>query len=201
MPVKVEPLDIPDVWLCTPQLFGDDRGVFLEWFRGDALAAATGREFNVVQANHSVSRRGTLRGVHFADVPPGQAKYVYCPRGAVLDVIIDIRVGSPTFGRSASIVLDDKDRRGVFLSEGLGHAFCALTEDSAVTYLVSSVYNPAIEHAVNPLDPELGLAWPDSVQPVLSPKDAAAPTLTQAQDGGLLPTYDACVRLYESQTA
>jgi len=198
--VKVEALDIADVWVCTPQIFGDDRGVFLEWFRSDALAAQTGRGFTVVQANHSVSRRGTLRGVHFADVQPGQAKFVYCPRGAVLDVIVDIRVGSTTFGRSASVVLDEKERRGVFISEGLGHAFCALTDDASVTYLVSSTYNPTAEHGVNPLDPELGLTWPDGVEPLLSPKDAAAPTLAAAQDSGLLPSYDACQQLYRAQT-
>jgi dTDP-4-dehydrorhamnose 3,5-epimerase len=175
-PVKVEALDIPDAWVCTPQVFGDDRGVFLEWFRSDALAAQTGRAFTVVQANHSVSSRGTLRGVHFADVPPGQAKYVYCPRGAVLDVIVDIRLGSATFGRSVSVVLDEKERRGVFIAEGLGHAFCALTDDASVTYLVSSTYNPAAEHGINSLDPELALAWPKDVEPRLSPKDAAAPT-------------------------
>jgi dTDP-4-dehydrorhamnose 3,5-epimerase len=198
-PVKVEALDIPDAWVCTPQVFGDDRGVFLEWFRSDALAAQTGRAFTVVQANHSVSSRGTLRGVHFADVPPGQAKYVYCPRGAVLDVIVDIRLGSATFGRSVSVVLDEKERRGVFIAEGLGHAFCALTDDASVTYLVSSTYNPAAEHGINPLDPELALAWPKDVEPRLSPKDAAAPTLTEAQDSGLLPSYDACLRLYVAQ--
>ena len=198
-PVKVEALDIPDAWVCTPQVFGDDRGVFLEWFRSDALAAQTGRAFTVVQANHSVSSRGTLRGVHFADVPPGQAKYVYCPRGAVLDVIVDIRLGSATFGRSVSVVLDEKERRGVFIAEGLGHAFCALTDDASVTYLVSSTYNPAAEHGINSLDPELALAWPKDVEPRLSPKDAAAPTLTEAQDSGLLPSYDACLRLYVAQ--
>jgi len=198
-PVKVEALDIPDAWVCTPQVFGDDRGVFLEWFRSDALAAQTGRAFTVVQANHSVSSRGTLRGVHFADVPPGQAKYVYCPRGAVLDVIVDIRLGSATFGRSVSVVLDEYERRGVFIAEGLGHAFCALTDDASVTYLVSSTYNPAAEHGINSLDPELALAWPKDVEPRLSPKDAAAPTLTEAQDSGLLPSYDACLRLYVAQ--
>ena len=197
--MKVEALEIPDAWVCTPQMFGDDRGVFLEWFRADALSETTGRSFTVLQANHSVSRRGTLRGVHFADLPPGQAKYVYCPRGAVLDVIVDIRVGSPTFGRSVSVMLDDTDRRGVFISEGLGHAFCALSDDASVTYLVSSTYNPTAEHGVQPLDPELGLSWPNGVEPVLSPKDAAAPTLTQAQETGLLPSYDACLRLYQSQ--
>jgi len=194
--MKVEPLDLPDSWVCTPAVFGDDRGVFLEWFRADALADATGRSFTVMQANHSTSRRGSVRGVHFADLPPGQAKFVYCPRGAVLDVIVDLRVGSPTFGRSTSVVLDDVGRRGVFLSEGLGHAFCALADDSSVTYLVSSVYNPAAEHGVHPLDTDLALPWPGDIDAVLSPKDAAAPGVAAARDAGLLPAYADCLERY-----
>jgi dTDP-4-dehydrorhamnose 3,5-epimerase len=190
--MKVEPLDVRDAWMCTPAVFGDDRGVFLEWFRADALAEATGRTFTVMQANHSTSRRGAVRGVHFADLPPGQAKYVYCPRGAVLDVIVDLRVGSPTFGSSTSVVLDDVDRRGVFLSEGLGHAFCALADDTSVTYLVSSIYNPTAEHGVHPLDADLALPWPRDLDVVLSPKDAAAPTVAAARDRGLLPAYADC---------
>jgi dTDP-4-dehydrorhamnose 3,5-epimerase len=196
--MKVQPLDIPDAWVCTPNVFGDDRGVFLEWFRADALAEQTGRRFSVVQANHSVSRKGSVRGVHFADVPPGQAKYVYCPRGAVLDVIVDLRTGSPTFGESTSVILDEVDRRGVFLSEGLGHAFCALDDDTAVTYLVSTGYNPSGEHGVHPLDPDLAIAWPSDVDPVLSAKDGAAPSFAEATDSGLLPSYDACQSHYES---
>ena len=195
--MKVEPLGVPDAWMCTPAVFGDDRGAFLEWFRADALQAATGRSFTIVQANHSVSRRGSVRGVHFADVPPGQAKYVYCPRGAVLDVIVDIRVGSPTFGRSASVVLDEIDRRGVFISEGLGHAFCALADDTSVTYLVSTSYNPTAEHGVHPVDPDLALPWPSDVDVLLSPKDAAAPSLAAAVESGLLPAYDDCLRRYD----
>ena len=199
--MKVEQLDVPDAWVCTPAVFDDERGVFLEWFREDLLRQATGRSFTIFQANHSVSRRGSVRGLHFADVPPGQAKYVYCPRGAVLDIVVDIRVGSPTFGEWTSVVLDETHRRGVFISEGLGHAFCALTDDTAVTYLVSTTYNPAAEHGVNPLDPGLGLTWPDDVEVVLSPKDEAAPTLAAAKDSGLLPSYDACLRHYESLRA
>jgi dTDP-4-dehydrorhamnose 3,5-epimerase len=196
--MKVEPLDVPDAWVCTPSVFADDRGAFLEWFRADALSAVTGRSFTIVQANHSTSKKGTVRGVHFADVPPGQAKYVYCPRGAVLDVIVDLRVGSPSFGRSTSVVLDDIDRRGVFIAEGMGHAFCALADDTSVTYLVSSAYNPAAEHGVQPLDTDLALPWPDDLDLVLSTKDTAAPTLAAGQDSGLLPSYDVCRRHYES---
>jgi len=198
--VKVEPLDIPDAWVCTPNVFGDDRGVFLEWFRGDALAEVTGRSFTIVQANHSTSRKGAVRGVHFADVPPGQAKYVYCTRGRVLDVVVDLRVGSPSFGSSTTVVLDDVDRRGLFISEGLGHAFCALDDDTSVTYLVSTTYNPSAEHGVHPLDVDLALPWPGDVDVLLSPKDAASPTLTAARDTGLLPTYDACRAHYASLT-
>lgn len=196
--MRIDALEIADVWVCAPAQHGDERGVFLEWFRADLLEEATGRGFVPVQANHSQSRRGTLRGIHYADVPPGQAKYVYCARGAVLDVIVDLRVGSPTFGRHVTVTLDDTDRRGVFLAEGLGHGFFALTDVVDVTYLVSTPYNPAAEHAVNPYDGDLALPWPaDRSGHFLSPKDAAAPSLQQARDGSALPSYDTCRRRYE----
>jgi len=195
--VDISPLEIPDTYVCTPRAFGDARGTFLEWFRGDKLAAVTGRAFIPVQANHSISLRGVLRGVHFADVPPGQAKYVYCSGGAVLDVIIDLRVGSPSYRKHAVVRLDDVDRRGVFLPEGLGHAFLALSDEAHVTYLVSTPYNPDIEHAVHPLDPELALPWPADIgEPLLSDKDAAAPGIAAAERDGLLPSYDVCQAFY-----
>lgn len=196
--MDISPLEIPDAYVCTPRAFADDRGTFLEWFRGDKLAEATGRSFTPLQANHSISRRGVMRGIHFADVPPGQAKYVYCPRGAVLDVIVDLRVGSPSYGKHAVVRLDDVDRRGVFLAEGLGHAFLGLSEEAHVTYLVSTAYNPAVEHAVHPLDDTLALPWPAEVgEPTLSDKDAAAPSLAAAEGQGLLPSYDACRAFYD----
>ena len=105
-----------------------------------------------------MSRAGTLRGVHFADVPPGQAKYVTCPRGAVLDFMVDVRVGSPTFGVVDVVRLDSEHRRAVYLPEGVGHAFLALEDDSTLTYLCSTGYAPGREHGINPLDPDLGLA-------------------------------------------
>lgn len=195
--VDISPLEIPDAYVCTPRAFSDDRGTFLEWFRADILAEAVGRTFAPVQANHSISRKGTLRGIHYADVPPGQAKYVYCPRGAVLDVIVDLRVGSPSYGKHSATRLDDVDRQGVFLSEGLGHAFLALTDDAHVTYLVSTAYNPAVEHALHPLDPDLALPWPTGeVDLVLSEKDAAAPRLGDAEGRDILPRYDACRAFY-----
>jgi dTDP-4-dehydrorhamnose 3,5-epimerase len=196
--VQVDELKVPGALAFTPKQWPDPRGVFLEWFKAAVFEEAVGRAFTVKQANHSVSQRGTLRGVHFADVPPGQAKYVYCTRGAVLDVVVDIRVGSPTFGVADSVLLDDVDRRGIYLPEGMGHAFLALTDDANVTYLCSEPYNPSGEHGVHPLDPELDLPWPDDVEPLLSDKDAAAPSLADARAQGLLPSYDTCQAFYES---
>jgi dTDP-4-dehydrorhamnose 3,5-epimerase len=194
--MEIEPLGIPDAWVCAPRIHADARGDFLEWFRGDLLREATGRRFDVVQANHSRSTAGVLRGIHYADVTPGQAKLVYCPAGAVLDVIVDIRVGSPTFGQHQTVVLDDTNRRAVLIYEGLGHAFYALGDAASVTYLLSSVYDPLTEHTISPVDPALALPWPTDHELVISERDANAPTLAEAAATGVLPTYDACRARY-----
>jgi dTDP-4-dehydrorhamnose 3,5-epimerase len=188
----MEPAGIDGAWIFTPRVFHDTRGHFLEWFRAGELAAELGYQPHVAQANCSVSRRGVIRGIHFADVPPGQAKYVVCASGAILDVIVDIRVGSPGYGRWAAVRLDDAERRAVFLSEGLGHAFVALSDEATVIYLCSTGYAPEREHGVHPLDPDIGIAWPDDVEPVLSGKDADAPSLEQSRRDGLLPAYADC---------
>lgn len=120
--------------------------------------------------------------MHFADVPPGQAKYVSCIRGAVLDVVVDLRLGSPTFGRWEGVRLDDVERTAVYLSERLGHGFCALTEEATVMYLCSTTYNPEREHAINPCDAALGIAWP-AADPIVSPRDLAAPASTRSASG------------------
>ena len=189
---------IEGVWISTPKLLRDARGLFLESWKADPFVEATGRTLPVEQVNTSVSRRGVIRGVHFADVPPGQAKYVTCTRGAVLDVAVDLRLGSPSFGRSVSVRLDDADRKAIFLAEGIGHAFQALSDEATVTYLCSTPYAPGREHAVSPTDPELALPWPADVPPVLSDKDAAAPSLAQARADGLLPSYEECRRYVDS---
>lgn len=192
---------IDGAFVCTPRQHVDGRGVFLEWFKAEPLAAAVGHRLRLEQANHSVSALGTLRGIHFADVPPSQAKYVYCPSGAVLDVVVDIRVGSPTFGAAASVRLDDTDRRAVYLAEGLGHAFLALTEGAIVTYLCSTGYAPGREHGIHPLDPTLRLPWPPDLAPLLSRKDAAAPTLAEAREQGLLPSWADCLAMHAALVA
>jgi dTDP-4-dehydrorhamnose 3,5-epimerase len=199
--MDIRALSIEGSFEITPRQFPDDRGVLLESFRGDRLAQTIGHRMDIIQTNVSVSSRGTVRGVHFADVPPSQAKYVTALSGSFLDFVIDLRVGSPTFGQWDSTVLDTIDRRAIYLSEGLGHAICSLQDDSTVMYLCSATYDPLREHAINPLDPELGLTLPEGVTPVLSPKDAVAPSLSQAAAQGMLPRYDECVRYYAQLAA
>jgi len=188
----VEPLGIDGAWTFTPQVHLDDRGSFAEAFRGAEFAAALGYELNVAQVNCSVSRRGVIRGIHYADVPPGQGKFVMCAAGAVLDVVVDLRAGSPRFGQWEAVHLDDRGRRAVFVAEGLGHAFMALSAQATVLYLCTTAYAPGREHGVNPLDPAIAIDWPlnDAGGPVLSAKDADAPTLADALRAGALPNYD-----------
>lgn len=199
--MRIDKLSVAGSHLVTPRVFGDERGSFLEWFRQDALAAELGHELRLEQANWSTSRRGVIRGIHYADVPPGQAKYVTCVRGAVLDVVVDLRVGSPTFGRHEAVRLDDETRRAVYIAEGLGHGFCALTDEATVLYLCSTGYNPSGEHGVHPLDADLAIDWPSEVTPILSQKDAEAPRLTEALAAGTLPTMEACRTWTEGLTS
>jgi dTDP-4-dehydrorhamnose 3,5-epimerase len=190
----MKPMSIEGAWVVEPALFADDRGSFVAWFTDAEFREATGHDFALGQANCSVSRRGVLRGIHFADVPPGQAKYISCARGSLLDVVVDLRVGSPSFGRWEAVRLDEQTGRAVYVAEGLGHAFMALTDDTTAIYLCSESYAPAREHGVHPLDPGLGIDWPADLVPILSDKDAAAPTLAHAVERGLLPSYADCRR-------
>lgn len=182
--------------MFIPRVHGDERGSFHEWFRGEELRAQLGHGLNLAQANCSVSSKGVLRGVHFADVPPGQAKYVGCLRGAILDVVVDLRAGSPTFGQWEAVRLDEENRHCLYVAEGIGHAFMALADDTTVVYLCSEPYAPGREHGVHPLDPDLGIEWPAGVEPVLSEKDAQAPGLEEARRSGLLPDYQECLDHY-----
>lgn len=185
--MTVRELAVPGAWEITPRQHADSRGLFFEWFTETAFEAFTGHEFDLRQANCSVSAAGVLRGLHFAQLPPSQAKYVTCVRGSVFDVVVDIRVGSPTFGQWDSVLLDDRERRTIYLSEGLGHAFLALEDHSTVMYLCSAGYDPEREHAVRVTD--LGIDWPDTHELILSDRDAAAPTLDEVRAAGLLPTW------------
>ncbi|GAB3804739.1 dTDP-4-dehydrorhamnose 3,5-epimerase [Humibacter antri] len=197
--MQIRELSVPDAYEITPVQHRDDRGVFLEWYRFDRLEETIGHALDLRQANTSVSRKGSVRGIHFADVPPSQAKYVMCTRGAVLDFAIDIRTGSPAFGRWDTVLLDDVDHRAIYLAEGLGHCFVALSDDATVSYLVTDVYNPSSEHGISPLDPDIALEFPlDASELLLSPKDTDAPTLAVAREQGLLPEYGAARSFYAS---
>lgn len=197
--MDVKELGIEGAWVVTPRIHEDSRGAFLEWFRADRFEEAAGHRFDLRQANCSVSSAGTVRGIHVAELPPSQAKYVTCLAGAALDVVVDLRVGSPTFGRWEGVELDDVSRRAVYLSEGLGHAFMALEDGTVVAYLCSAPYAPEREHGVHPLDPAVGIAWPQvgrsgvPLEPLLSAKDAAAPSLAEVRAAGVLATYEDCL--------
>ncbi|WP_459550059.1 dTDP-4-dehydrorhamnose 3,5-epimerase family protein [Nocardia sp. X0981] len=181
--MRISEMSVPGAWVFTPVIRGDDRGAFAETFRASEFEKATGRPFDLLQVNTSVSAAGVLRGIHYTDDPPGQAKYVTCVRGAFLDVVVDLRPGSPTFGHWDSVILDDRDRRSVFLAEGLGHAVLSLEDDSTLTYLCSLEYSPEYDHDLDAFDPDLAIDWPVTGRDgrrltyLRSPKDAAAPRL------------------------
>lgn len=195
--MDVRELAVPGAFEFTPRVFPDDRGLFVSPFSEDAFLKAVGHPLPLAQTNHSRSRRGVVRGLHFSDVPPGQAKYVYCPRGALFDVVVDIRVGSPTFGAWDTVRLDAVEFRAVYVPEGLAHGVMALEDDSVISYLCSTGYNPAREHGLDPLDPALGLPWPADVEAVLSDKDRTAPSLAAAEAAGMLPSYADCQAHYQ----
>lgn len=195
--MHIRELSVPDAYEITPVQSADDRGVFLEWYRFDVLEEAVGHSLSLKQANTSVSRKGVVRGIHFADVPPSQAKYVTVTRGAVIDYVVDLRLGSPTFGSWDAVRLDDVDRKALYIAEGLGHAFVSLADDTSVSYLVSEPYNHAAEHGIDPLDPDIALKFPDEAgELLLSPKDTDAPSLASAISSGLLPSWDEARELY-----
>ncbi len=194
--MKFRELAVADAFEITPSVHPDNRGVFLEWFKAEMFEKTVGHQFELAQANISVSKAGSIRAIHYADVPPGQAKWVTCPTGALRDFVIDIRVGSPTFGQYDSVVLDPGSRKCLYLSEGLGHGFSALTDNTSIAYLCSTPYNPDREHTVSPLDPTLGIDWQVD-DPLMSERDMNAPSLKEAERDGLLPMWDECVEWVE----
>jgi dTDP-4-dehydrorhamnose 3,5-epimerase len=200
--VEIRPLSIPHSFEVENVTHGDPRGEFTEWYRGDKLEAATGFTLPLKQSNISVSSRGVFRGIHFADVPPGQAKYITVPSGSAVDFVIDLRVGSPTFGQWDTVVLSAAKRNAVFIAEGLGHAFLALEDGTTACYLVSELYNPAAERTVSIHDTTIGLDAPIAHDDVIvSERDATAPTLAELTDSGLLPRWEVCNEWYSARRA
>lgn len=171
-------LPIKGAWVYTPRVFGDDRGTFHEWFRAEQFTEHLGYHFEVAQANLSRSKKNVVRGIHLADVPPGQAKFVTCVAGSVRDVLVDLRKGSPTFGKHVVVELDEHTNRGVYVPIGVGHGFVATSETATLSYLVSEAYNPDKEYEVDPFDATLDIDWGITKDAaLLSEKDAQAPSL------------------------
>ncbi|OLR95307.1 dTDP-4-dehydrorhamnose 3,5-epimerase family protein [Actinokineospora bangkokensis] len=192
MTVDVQGRSVPlaGVWAADLTTHTDPRGGFVEWFRASRLSGGTGVEFTVAQANASISKRGVIRGVHYFADGAGQAKYVTCAHGEVVDVAVDLRVGSPTFGRWTANRLSQAEPRSVYLPRGIGHAFVALTERAVMQYLCDREYVPGLELTIHPLDPELALPWPADLPRIVSDRDSSAPTLREAAELGLLPRYE-----------
>jgi dTDP-4-dehydrorhamnose 3,5-epimerase len=174
--MKSLPTKLDGVVLLEPAVHGDERGFMVETFSRDAWAEA-GVDVEFVQQNHSRSSRGTLRGIHF-QTEPGQAKLVRCARGAVLDVAVDLRRDSPTYGQWEAHVLDDERHRQLFVPVGFGHGFAVLSDVADFTYLLSSLYDPSTEAGIAWDDPEVGVDWQVS-EPLLSERDKSAPSLSE----------------------
>jgi len=181
--MKVTPLELPELLLVEPKVFGDSRGFFMEVFHAQRYAEA-GIPGPFVQDNYSRSVKGTLRGLHFQE-PQGQGKLVQVLAGAVFDVAVDVRRGSPTFGKWAGVELSSDNRRQLWIPAGFAHGFCVLSESADLHYKCTTLYAPRMEHSIVWNDPDVGIAWPVS-EPIQSPKDAGAPRL---KDAPVLPSY------------
>lgn len=178
MPFQFTRLDIPDVLLIEPRTFKDQRGFFMETYKRSEFAA-NGISGEFVQSNYSHSTRGTLRGLHYQKHPQAQAKLVMAPRGEVFDVAVDIRKGSPTYGRWVSAVLSDENFHMLYIPEGFAHGFCVLSDEADFVYQVTAEYAPELDRGIVWNDPAIGIQWPIS-EPMLSSKDAQLPLLQEA---------------------
>ena len=187
--MKFVELPIPGLFLLESPVWADDRGLFREWFKLPDFSAVD-VDFCVRQANLSVSTRNVVRGLHYSLAPEGQAKVVTCVDGELDDVIVDIRVGSPTFGRVEVVRLAADTGRSVLLPAGVAHGFCVTSEHAALAYLLSSPFNAPFELGINPLDEELRVPWTLTGEPILSAKDANAPTWAQRRIADELPRFE-----------
>lgn len=186
--MNIQELAIKGVFVAESRLFTDERGFFREWFKSGEIKNATGREFGVEQANISLSSRGTLRGIHYSIASRGQAKWITCISGSIKDVIVDIRPDSKSFGQWIEVELAGNSGKAVFISEGLGHAFLAQEDNTAVAYLVTTPFSPTDEFEINPLDRKIGINWGVDLSSLkISEKDKSAPTLAERLAEGKLP--------------
>lgn len=176
--MEIRELEIEGAWLARSPIHYDDRGIFREWFKSSDLERDIKRKFEVVQANMSRSNLGVIRGIHFSTSIDGQGKWITCAAGSIWDVVVDIRPNSPTFRKWIGIELNSEKGDAIFISEGLGHGFIALEDNSVVTYLLTSEYSVQHEFGIHALDKDLGITWPIKAT-YMSTKDSELPTLRE----------------------
>lgn len=188
--MEVRELAVCGAYEFSPPVHSDGRGMFVSPYQEPAFVRTVGHSLTAVQTNQNRSAAGVVRGIHYVCDPPGQEKYVHCVRGRAMDIVVDIREGSPTFGLWDIVDMDDRTFRSLYFPVGVGHAFLAVEDDTVMSYLVSTNYDPALERTIHPLDDDLALPWPDDEPPTLSNRDSTAPTLRAAAELGLLPAFD-----------
>jgi dTDP-4-dehydrorhamnose 3,5-epimerase len=188
--MSLQELSIRGAYSSKHKVFQDERGLFREWFKAEEMSSIE-ENFSVQQANYSKSKKLVIRGIHYSIAPQGQSKIVTCVSGSISDVLVDLRVGSPTYLKVEQIRLSDDSGDVVYIPTGVGHGFIVESDSASVAYLTSSMYAPDYEKAICPTDPALGITW--SLQPgelgIISQADRSAPTLTQAESSGNLPIY------------
>ena len=184
--MKFQELSIKGAWVVESEIHNDERGSFQEWWKASDFNRGIGLQFTVAQANMSISSKGALRGIHYSLEPKGQAKWITCTQGKIWDVIVDIRPNSETYKQWIGIQLSAELGKSVFLSGNLGHAFISLEEETVVNYMLSSEYNPSLEHEINPFDSEIGIDWPN-MHKILSKKDLLGKKLKDRELDGTLP--------------
>lgn len=178
--MQVTKLDIDGLFVFEPRVFADERGAFFESFNATRFKDATGLDVSFVQDNHSTSRKGVVRGLHYQLDPHAQGKLVRVARGAVFDVAVDIRKGSPTFGQWAGVELSAQNHRQFWIPRGFAHGFLALEDDTEFLYKTTDFWHGASERAIRWDDPAIGITWPLTAAPIVSAKDQIAPPLAAA---------------------
>jgi len=188
--VTLKELSIKGAYLATHRVFPDERGLFREWFKADEIATID-KAFSAQQANYSKSKQWVIRGIHYSLAPEGQSKIVTCASGGIVDVLVDLRVGSPTYLKVEYVELSEESGKVVYIPTGVGHGFVVESESAAVAYLTSSGYSPDFEKAICPTDPNLGINWPIPIgeTAIISKTDTDAPSLAEATELGTLPTF------------
>lgn len=188
--MTLQELSISGAYVSTHRVFPDERGLFREWFKAGEIATID-KNFSVQQANFSKSKQFVIRGIHYSLAPEGQSKIVTCASGQIIDVLVDLRAGSPTYLNLEYIELSEDSGKVVYIPTGVGHGFVVSSDSASVVYLTSSGYAPEFEKGINPTDPELGINWqlPSGLAGIISKADLGAPSLAESKKSGNLSTF------------